>query len=231
MSRVMEQGAPWERDDSSLPEADIVARVEAFLALEVEKALEPGSVVSKELKNLTERIEKAGENIEIGTLAAITSFLSGDTLCCVMRRADRKLAQRAVRRSALPEVQPRVTGTYELNSYGVERKMRDKERQDGCVDVKRHERHLTKVLNAGYTKRFRRFVLQTSFFSIVHVCRLAAADFLRSPNLMMSTYLELSAAVEHIARSGLLSKSASMRAFNFAEALELAPAACLDYFE
>ena len=35
MSRVMEQGAPWERDDSSLPEADIVARVEAFMALEV----------------------------------------------------------------------------------------------------------------------------------------------------------------------------------------------------
>jgi hypothetical protein len=48
--------------------------------------------------------------------------------------------------------------------------------------------------------------MEASFFSILHVGRLAANDFLRNPNLMMATYLELSRAVEAVARSGLLSK-------------------------
>ena len=141
-----------------------------------------------------------------------------------LQAGDRFVAQRAIRRASLPELEPRISGELALTCYAIEQIKRGEEAARG-IDVPYYRGHLAKVLSAGYTKRFRALTLRMSFFSILHVGRLAANDFLRNPTTMMATYLELSSAVEALAHSGQLSKSASVRAINFAEALELARAA------
>ena len=62
------------------------------------------------------------------------------------------------------------------------------------------------VFSVGFTPSFRQITLNASFFSIIHLARIASNDFVRHPTLMMAAYLELSSAVESMSRSGQLSK-------------------------
>lgn len=194
----------------NVSETDLVGLVEALVAEENERAnADVKSPVAIELKNLVERLNRAGEKCDRERVACVTSLLSGSFVCSITRRNARMLAQRALHRAAHPELQARVTGKYELNAHATERAMRAPEAQMG-INVQFHQQRLQDMLASGFTPDFRRIVLITSFFSISHVCRIAAADFLRNPNLMMSKYLELSAAVEALAESGILSKSGAL---------------------
>ena len=95
-----------------------------------------------------------------------------------------------------------------------------------------------------------------SFFQVERLVMLAANDFLANPTLMMAVYLEWSAAMQSLSRSGQLSLSASTTVLEvndppfatshythnavalrcrslfvqMAETVAQMPAACLDYF-
>ena len=86
----------------------------------------------------------------------------------------------------------------------------------------------TKLRN-GFNQRWVDVAVALCFFPVDWIARLAANDFLDSPNLMAGSYLEWSAAVRALSNSGQLSASASSALKELAETLELAPAACLDY--
>ena len=83
----------------------------------------------------------------------------------------------------------------------------------------------------GFNRAFIDLALGMSFFTVDKVAYIAANDFLKSPTLMVTCYLEWAAACERLATSGQLSTAASELLLELAEMLTLTPAACLDYFD
>jgi hypothetical protein len=224
--------APWEQPKADgLEQSDIESALDELIAGEEDLTQLTGSELAKERAKLLVRINKAAE---FGSapegLVNITSLISGPVLCSITRKGDKLLSRRALQRTRIPELEPRIMDQYELSAFAIEQGRRKEEEEEG-VPVEYYVHHLENALSWGHTKRFRLFTLNLGLFKIGHISTLAANDWLRNPTLMMASYLELSAAVESLALSGQLSKSASVKAQSFAEALELAPVACLDYLD
>ena len=170
---------PWEQKSLHLREQDMMGLLEARLMEQLQEANDPSSALAKEVTALVERIIRAGEMTDMHHILHLNSFLVSSELCSITRHSDRMLATRALNRAKLPGLETRIAGKYMLNNYAIERMRRADEATHG-IDVKYYTKHISKLLPTGYTKRFRSLVLTMSFFSMAHIGRIAASDFLRS---------------------------------------------------